>query len=388
MELIKFKTHQSQLPKSILKIIPLALLLLMQIGCGGGAGTNSPIGSMSTTTSVSQVSKSAEIATDSVISVSFNTEIDESSISSSTFAITGPSGPVSGAIIYKNKIAVFTPTVPFLPKTRYIATLGTGIKALNGNSIEPYTWEVTTGKDLLTRSTVETVPSTLFGQHIHRAATVTAWPAIQFGTLRVWDSGAIWPDLEPRKGEWHFDNLDKYVALAEQNGVQLILPLSQTPTWASARPAEKSAYKFGNAAEPANIEDWKGFIRTIATRYKGRIHYYELWNEINAKNFYTGTAEQMVVLAKTAYEIIKEVDPTATVLSPSFSPPESNTKMFSDYIAKGGMNYADIIAYHFYVSPGIPENAISFINKIKNILESAQIINRSGILNLAGILKV
>src|SRR5215468_5110882 len=138
------------------------------------------------------------------------------------------------------------------------------------------------------RASVQSLPAEFFGMHIHHAGAATPWPEVPFSEWRLWDAYVAWPSLEPQKGKWHFETLDKYVALAEQHNVGILLPLGLSPQWASARPQEKSTYQPGNAAEPRNLDDWRNYVKTVATRYKGRIHEYEIWNEPNLKLFWTG----------------------------------------------------------------------------------------------------
>jgi hypothetical protein len=218
--------------------------------------------------------------------------------------------------------------------------------------------------------------------HIHRAAIstpfpTTPWPAISFGTQRLWDAGVIWPALEPKKGQWHFEKLDANVTLAEAHNVQILLTLGQSPTWASARPLEPSSYGPGAAAEPANIEDWKNYIRTVATRYKGRIRYYEIWNEADLLKYYSGTVDQMVRLAQEAYATIKEVDPTVKLVSPSGSAHGFPIPWLEQYLIKGGATYADVIGYHFYVVPGPPEAMVSTIRNVRQTMTNYGISNKA-----------
>ena len=80
---------------------------------------------------------------------------------------------------------------------------------------------------------------------------------------------------------------------------------------------EPSGYQPGFAAEPTNIEDWREFRHDVATRYNGRIHNYEIWNEPNLKQFWTGTTDQLLALTREASMIIHRIDPGATIISPS-----------------------------------------------------------------------
>jgi hypothetical protein len=222
------------------------------------------------------------------------------------------------------------------------------------------------------------VPWTYFGLHIHRLVhpqpwlpngdRVTSWPEVKFGSWRLWDAYVAWPNLEPEKGKWNFSTLDKYVAMAGMNGVDLLLPLGLTPGWASARPREPSAYRPGNAAEPANMEDWRNYVHRVATRYKGRIRRYELWNEVNYPRFYSGSQEKLIEMARIAYETIKAIDPEAIVVSPSVTGSGRHLRWFETYLAKGGGLYADVIGYHFYVPKDAPEAMLPLIREVQAIM--------------------
>jgi hypothetical protein len=222
------------------------------------------------------------------------------------------------------------------------------------------------------------IPKALFGMHIHHmlrgAAQPTPWPPIPFGTWRLWDAYVAWPWVEPEKGEWDFANLDKYLSQAEQNRVDVLLPLGLSPTWASSRPEEKSGYGPGYAANPTNLSDWRDYVRTVGTRYKGRVHTYEIWNEPNAKNFWSGSIPQLVELACTAYSTLKMIDPTIQVSSPPATT-VSGVDYFDQYLKAGGGKCADVIGYHLYVSPRDPETIVPLVQQLK------QIMSRNGVSN-------
>lgn len=225
------------------------------------------------------------------------------------------------------------------------------------------------------------VPESFFGMHIHNLVKTrdpdmptTPWPAVPFATWRLWDAYVTWPNLEPRQGKWNFETLDKYVALAEEKEVELLLVLGLSPNWASARPTENSTYRSGNAAEPKDLEDWSDYIRTVATRYKGRIHYYEIWNEPNLQGFYTGTVAEMLKLSQSAYRILKEIDHSITVLSPSPSHSRgSGLTWLEEYLSSGGGAYADAIAYHFYVKPEPPEAMETAIGQVRELMAKYEV---------------
>ena len=216
-------------------------------------------------------------------------------------------------------------------------------------------------------TTLQPVPADFFGMHIHRIATTTAWPAVSFAEWRLWDAYVAWPSLEPHKGQWHFEVLDKYVALAEAHHVALLLPLGLSPQWASARPMEKSTYQPGNAAEPRNIEDWRNYVRVVASRYKGRIHEYEIWNEPNLKMFWTGDVDQMIVLTREAAQIIRAIDPNATIVSPAATT-MNGVPWLREFLSKGGGQDVDVIGFHLYVTPQPPEAMVPLIHEVQRAM--------------------
>jgi Glycosyl hydrolases family 39 len=210
------------------------------------------------------------------------------------------------------------------------------------------------------------IPPSFFGMHIHRPGP-TLWPSVPVGTWRLWDSHAAWPDMEPRRGQWDFSYLDGYLSLAEEHHAEVLFALGLTPRWASARPDEKSAYQPGWAAGPADLEDWRTYVRTVVTHCKGRVHNYEIWNEPNYKPFWTGTTDEMLVLTREASKIIRSIDPQATIVSPAATT-ATGTKWLAEFLNKGGGQYVDVIGYHFYVNTQPPEAMVPIIQQVNQVL--------------------
>ena len=213
-----------------------------------------------------------------------------------------------------------------------------------------------------------TIPKELFGMDIHRLASTTPWPDIPFGSFRAWDAYAAWPNLEPQPGKWDFSKTDKYVDLAEQHHISVLFPIALSPAWASSRPEEPSGYGPGNAALPKNMDDWKNYVRTVATRYKGRVHDYEIWNEPNLKQFYTGAAPELVEFARAAYLTLKQVDPSVTVSSPAVTS-SYGVPWFDQYLQAGGIRTGDVFGYHVYVNPNPPEEMVPLIQQVRAVMQ-------------------
>lgn len=213
------------------------------------------------------------------------------------------------------------------------------------------------------------VASTYFGMHIHRADTTTVWPIARFGTWRLWDAAVSWERLEPQQDVWDFRRLDTLVELAERNDIELMYTLGITPRWAASRPHEKFVYGYGGNSPPRDMRDWEDYVRTVATRYRGRIKYFELWNEPTfdeidkGRGFYAGSASTMVELGRIAYRVIKAVDPENKLISPGFTDEGQRLDLF---LSLGGKDITDIVAHHFY--PEKPELLPGRIGHIRKVM--------------------
>ncbi len=124
---------------------------------------------------------------------------------------------------------------------------------------------------------------------------------------------------------------DHIVGLAERYGINIIARLSSPPDWSRA-----AGEAMGSFAPPDDFDDFARFAATVAARYRGRVRYYQIWNE---PNIYPEWGEQLVNpeaytdLLCRAYRAIKAVDPDAVVLSGPLAPTiELDGRNFSDYI--------------------------------------------------------
>jgi hypothetical protein len=215
------------------------------------------------------------------------------------------------------------------------------------------------------------IPASLFGMHINQPPG-KAWPNVPFYGWRLCEDYPTWGSLEPQAGVWKFEQLDRAVALATKNKIEVLLTLGQTPRWAAARPDDPSPYgNPGWPSEPANLKDWRNYVRTIANRYKGKIRHYEIWNEPDYKLFYTGSVSKMVELAKEAYTILKQVDPQNVVLSPGATNGTPDFQWQKDFFRQGGGKYADVISQHFYPKTAVPEDRADYIESFTTMLTKA-----------------
>ena len=227
-------------------------------------------------------------------------------------------------------------------------------------------------------ATVQTsgTPGVFFGLHETNAAR-HGWPSVGFGTFRTWNvyPAVSWSDINTAKGVYNWTALDNLLSLTQSHGVDLLYTFGRTPAWASSNPTGTCTNNpAGSCYPPANEQYWKDFITAVSTRYAGKIKYWELWNEPNASNFWTGTTAQLLTMARDAYQIIKAQDPNANVLGPA--PQGTNAYKWMDaYLAAGGGAYADIIPFHGYVgfTSGVtnsPELIAPLVANMKSVMKN------------------
>jgi hypothetical protein len=134
----------------------LILSTLSIFGCGSGGGnsaggsTSNPVDAGPSELSITSTSSgggATGVAVDADVTVTFSSNIDTSTLNSSTFTLTGPDGPIAGSVSYdsETRTATFSPSHSLPPLTQYTATITTGVRNVDGNALSsPYSWSFTT----------------------------------------------------------------------------------------------------------------------------------------------------------------------------------------------------------------------------------------------------
>ena len=156
---------------------------------------------------------------------------------------------------------------------------------------------------------------------------------------------------EPYRSAW--DKYDQIVDLAGDHGLEIIARLSNPPEWSRAQGADA-----GTFAPPDNLDDYGDFVEAVASRYQGRIRYYQVWNE---PNIYPEWGEQPVSpeayteLLKVAYTRIKAACPECVVISGALAqtiplgPRDLNDFIFLQRMYDAGAgSYFDVLAMQDY----------------------------------------
>ncbi|HET9253219.1 MAG TPA: ice-binding family protein [Candidatus Eisenbacteria bacterium] len=122
---------------SVFTALPLAMLLVAMAGCSDD--DDNPVSPGDTVAPTVSSTNPANGATGvAVITASFSEAMNASTITTTTFTVTGPGAtPVTGTVTYDGSTAIakFTPTTALALDTDYAATITTGAKDVAGNSL-------------------------------------------------------------------------------------------------------------------------------------------------------------------------------------------------------------------------------------------------------------
>jgi hypothetical protein len=154
----------------------------------------------------------------------------------------------------------------------------------------------------------------------------------------------LWSDVEPTRGA--FDNLllssysDQFARL-NAAGVKPVLVVMGAPSWANG--------SSDRLVPPRSAADFGAFIGTFASRLRGKVAAYEIWNEPDETAFWHGGSPDVAkyaALLKAAYPAVKGADPSATVVT---GPTTGNNYAWIDGLYNNGAKGSfDAVAHHPY----------------------------------------
>jgi hypothetical protein len=154
--------------------------------------------------------------------------------------------------------------------------------------------------------------------------------------------------------------------------------VDSTPSWAGV---PGGGYL---SAAPEDPQEFASFVGALATRYKGKIGAYEIWNEPNGYQFWSPApdAAAYTELLKAAYPVIKAADPNAVVIAAGLGSVISFGNLTIDPVTylqemydAGAQGYFDAVAFHPYLysklfsaatatNPAYPKNQADAMHEI------------------------
>ncbi len=168
-----------------------------------------------------------------------------------------------------------------------------------------------------------------------------------------------WREIEPTRGEFHWEYTDWLVRAAEYYHLRVIARLDQAPRWATAQPVSLDG-------PPDHLNDYGDFVAQVAARYRGRIDAYIVWNEPNLAREWGDRAPDpaaYTALLKLAAARLRAADPGARIVSAGLAPTNENSATAMDdrdflrgMYASGARGAFDILAAHPYAFANPPDD--------------------------------
>ncbi len=124
----------------------------------------------------------------------------------------------------------------------------------------------------------------------------------------------VWRDIETSKGQYEWGQLDEVVDHLYRQQIRIMLAVTKAPRWATPGGLDDGT--------PANPEDFGDFMTALASRYRGKITAFELWNEANLASETGGRINPAfyVRLMKAGYLGVKGVSPGSIVVLGALAP--------------------------------------------------------------------
>lgn len=157
-------------------------------------------------------------------------------------------------------------------------------------------------------------PESAFGVHVFNSPEELAMAkALGFNWVRF-NYKLNWSRVEPRPGEWHWEELDRELELAREHQLSVLAYLGGVPPWASVASdtwTGASAWWRQNAAPREEaLAGWQEYARRVFARYGSTLRAVEVWNEPFLPGFFVADVRQGVPVraaAETFHEMTRRV---------------------------------------------------------------------------------
>lgn len=151
-----------------------------------------------------------------------------------------------------------------------------------------------------------------------------------------------WSRVQPDRGaapSWRYDDVVTRLGRLGFSSLGVIL---STPTWA----ASDGAVRRKAGTWVPDLDMFRMYVSSLVSRYKDEIRVWEIWNEPYSRNYWGGSAEEYAELLRAAYEAIKEVDSSITVVGGGGVLPHK-TSWLERMLDAGAARYLDVFSIHY-----------------------------------------
>lgn len=150
---------------------------------------------------------------------------------------------------------------------------------------------------------------------------------------------ANWNSVEPKEGEWNWAAVDRLWQCLADNKVETGVLLIGNPPWTSTEKPH------GLILPVDNLPAWTNYVTEMAKHFKGKVKYWEVWNE--PPNFMgpKQTPADYGKLVAASYDALKAVDPENKV---GLAAKSAHINFLRKAIQGGAKDHFDYVTVHPY----------------------------------------
>ncbi|WP_294504556.1 sugar-binding protein [uncultured Victivallis sp.] len=139
---------------------------------------------------------------------------------------------------------------------------------------------------------------------------------------KVIRSSPGWEIVQPKKGAWDYTLYDRMVEQYAASGMELQAGFGLCNQWgkaADAKMRDGSPDRLNNGRSMPDLELWRLYVRNTVSRYRGKIRFWEVWNEPDLTHFANFGVEDYARLLAASAEEIRRADPEARMMNGGFA---------------------------------------------------------------------
>ena len=222
------------------------------------------------------------------------------------------------------------------------------------------------------------VAPSFFGVHDASPTGRNGWPLTPVGSIRLWDVGVTWRDIEKKQNVYDFTRLDAITREARLRGADVLVVLSQTPRFYASKVRSTDVYGPGAASMPTNHNAWKRYVQAVANRPNIRNNprvQFQVWNEANVDEFWSGSQAQMALLTKLTRDALTPTRTSRYLVAPALVTRATYQRTWMDRFYAQKVNgrpvadYVNAVSLQLYPLPsGSPEDTMAILAQDKKIL--------------------
>ena len=176
-----------------------------------------------------------------------------------------------------------------------------------------------------------------------------------------------WNQFEPSKGQFKFMLYDWNLHKMHQAGMSPIVTVKCDSSWGTKAPdPTKTA-----SSPPIDEQDYIAFLTNFVIRYKDKVTYYQIENEVyDYGRYWNGSVEEYISLLQIASTTIRNLDEDAIIVLQGFANQvfreieagnSDALEYFNELLEQS--DYFDAIDFHQYYEPGDVVEIVSILKQ-------------------------